>query len=78
VVFAIGQVPEDLSNFGALNFSEHQKFIITDEDRYTTNIPDVFAAGDIVAGSSKTVVHAVAAGKRAAESIDEYLSKQRG
>ncbi len=78
VVFAIGQQPEDLAGFGKLGFSENQKFVIVDEDNYRTNIEDIFAAGDIVAGSKKTVVNAVAAGKQAAESIDEYLTKKRG
>jgi heterodisulfide reductase subunit A-like polyferredoxin/thioredoxin reductase len=38
-----------------------------------TNIPDIFAGGDCVTGPN-TVVEAIAAGLRAAESIDRYLS----
>jgi len=38
-----------------------------------TNIPDIFAGGDCVTGPN-TVVDAMAAGIRAAESLDRYLS----
>jgi NADH dehydrogenase FAD-containing subunit len=38
-----------------------------------TNIPGIFAGGDCVTGPN-TVVEAVAAGLRATESIDRYLS----
>jgi heterodisulfide reductase subunit A-like polyferredoxin len=45
--------------------------IITDKN-CVTDIPGIFAGGDIVTGPA-TVIDAVAAGKRAAESIDYYL-----
>ncbi len=79
VVLAIGQEPEDLTGMvPGLRFSEHNKFIISENQDGKTNLPDVFVAGDIVGGARKTVVHAVEAGKKAAESIDEYLTKERG
>jgi hypothetical protein len=37
-----------------------------------TNVPGIFAGGDVISGPA-TVVEAVAAGKRAAKSIDYYL-----
>ena len=43
-----------------------------DEETLETNIKGVFAGGDIVTGPN-TVVAAVAAGKIAAESIDQYV-----
>ena len=68
VVFAIGQEPEDLTDaFPGLQFSEHNKFIISEKYDGRTNLEDIFVAGDIVGGARKTVVHAIAAGKEAAE-----------
>jgi len=79
VVFAIGQEPEDLTDaFPDLQFSEHNKFIISEKYDGRTNFEDIFVAGDIVGGARKTVVHAIAAGKEAAENIDQYLTEQRG
>lgn len=78
IVLAIGQEPEDLTDMvPGLRFSEHNNFIISDNHDGKTNLPDIFTAGDIVGGARKTVVHAVEAGKTAAESIDEYLTKER-
>ncbi len=48
--------------------------IIADETAQTSE-PGVFAAGDAVAGAS-LVVHAIAAGRKVAESIDGWLSNQ--
>jgi len=44
-------------------------------DTQRTNVPDVFAGGDAVTGP-RTVVEAVAAGKRAAFAMHAYLSDQ--
>ena len=49
-------------------------YIETDEDG-RTSIEDIFAGGDIVTGSA-TVISAMGAGKKAANAIDEYLSKK--
>lgn len=46
--------------------------IIADEKTGATNIPGVFAGGDIVIGAA-TVIEAMGAGKRAAFAIDRYL-----
>lgn len=43
-------------------------------DNYRTNIDGVFAAGDIIEGSDRTVVSAVRDGKKVAKAIDEYLT----
>lgn len=43
-----------------------------DSETLATNVPGIFAGGDIVSGPN-TVVDAVAAGKIAADSIDKYL-----
>lgn len=45
---------------------------IATDDRGTTNLPGVFAGGDIVRGSA-TVILAMGDGKRAAGNIHDYL-----
>jgi len=46
--------------------------IVAEEQFGTTNVEGVFAGGDVVTGP-KTVIDAIAAGKKAAISIDSYL-----
>jgi NADPH-dependent glutamate synthase beta subunit-like oxidoreductase len=46
--------------------------IIADPRTGVTNIPGIFSGGDVIAGP-RTVVEAVASGKEAAISIDQYL-----
>ena len=46
--------------------------IVADEDTMKTVKKGVFAGGDIVSGAA-TVIEAMGAGKKAAQSIDEYL-----
>jgi glutamate synthase (NADPH/NADH) small chain len=50
-------------------------YIAADPETLRTSKPGVFAAGDIVTGSA-TVILAMAAGRRAARSIDEYLRQK--
>ena len=40
--------------------------------REATNIPGIFAGGDIATGAA-TVISAMGAGKRAARAIDDYV-----
>lgn len=51
--------------------------VIADEETGETNIPGIFAGGDIVTGSA-TVIAAMGAGKRAAHGIDEYIRTKNG
>ncbi len=44
----------------------------TPEGRYTTNVPKVFAAGDMRRGQS-LVVWAIQEGRSAAREVDEFL-----
>ena len=73
VVFAIGQGAEDMSAITAAQLSD-KGLIVADENGVTSQ-PGVFAAGDIVHGG-KTVVEAVAAGKKAAAAIVKYLENR--
>ncbi|MEW6201587.1 MAG: NAD(P)-binding protein [bacterium] len=73
VIPAISQEP-DLALFEGkkvLRVSEHQ-LIMVDPETLGTSIEGVFAGGDVVSGAA-TVIEAVAAGKRAADSIERYL-----
>jgi len=47
-------------------------YIIADEESQATNLPGVFAGGDIVTGGA-TVILAMGAGRRAAKAIGAYL-----
>ena len=49
--------------------------IIADESSMATNIPGIFAGGDIVTGGA-TVILAMGAGRQAARSIDAYLQSK--
>ena len=73
VIVAIGQVP-------ALSFLKESQVrtgitVEVDPETLATGVPGIFAGGD-AAGLSGSVVTAVAAGKRAAVSIDLYLNGQ--
>jgi NADPH-dependent glutamate synthase beta subunit-like oxidoreductase len=50
-------------------------YIVADERTQATNLPGVFAGGDIVTGGA-TVILAMSAGRRAARAIAAYLRKQ--
>ncbi len=74
VIEAIGQT----SNKILLNAMPNLKlnkwgYIDADPQTGATNIPGVYAGGDIVTGAA-TVIEAMGAGKRAAKAIDSYLS----
>jgi NADPH-dependent glutamate synthase beta subunit-like oxidoreductase/NAD-dependent dihydropyrimidine dehydrogenase PreA subunit len=72
VVIAVGQEPNTpILNMKGLTIG-NDSVVIADPLTMETNIPGVFAGGDCVTGS-KTVVDAMAAGLRAAESIDRYI-----
>jgi NADPH-dependent glutamate synthase beta subunit-like oxidoreductase/CO/xanthine dehydrogenase FAD-binding subunit len=67
VLSAIGQVPE-LGGVERLLKTE-RGLIVAHEDTQATNLPGVFAGGDVVTGAS-TVIAGIAAGRRAALAID--------
>lgn len=71
VIIAVSQIPKNniVSNTENLETNKHG-LIIIDDIGHTTK-EGVFACGDVVTGA-KTVVEAVAHGKKVADSIDEY------
>ena len=72
VIVAIGQAPElGGLNDGSLNIGGGGT-IVVNEATGETNVAGIFTAGD-AAGTGRTVTDAMAAGRRAATSIDQYL-----
>ena len=71
VILAVGQT-SDLSLLPKGIKTTNEKTIVVDPVTLETGVPGVFAGGDLVLGPS-SVVEAIAAGKRAATSIDRYL-----
>ena len=71
VIEAIGQKPDTACLPEELKLTKWGT-IEVDPTTLETSIPGVFAGGDVVTGPA-TVIEAIAAGKRAAESIHRYL-----
>ena len=69
VIFAVGQRPEGTENMG-LELT-HGPYIKVG-DSMVTDVPGVFAAGDVVTGT-KSVIEAVAAARRTVQEMDRFL-----
>jgi glutamate synthase (NADPH/NADH) small chain len=52
--------------------TDRRGYVVTDPETGATNLPGVYAGGDIVTGSA-TVIEAMGAGRKAAAAIDEFL-----
>ncbi len=76
VIIAIGQRPNPLAVRGEERIKVTPNgTIVADQETGETEMPRVFAAGDIVTGDA-TVISAIGGGKRAAKAIHEYLSRK--
>jgi len=75
VIIAIGQTPNPLiqQTTPGLKVGRHGTIVV--DENMQTSIEGVYAGGDIVTGAA-TVISAMGAGKKAAESINRYLSKK--
>lgn len=75
VIYAIGQRPhiEILTDQPDLKINSKGGVFEVDDITLATGISGVFAGGDAVSGPA-TAIEAIAAGRRAAESIDRYLN----
>ena len=73
LIVATGQSPDlsFLNEKGELKIAEDNTIVI-DPTTYVTSQPGIFAAGDVVKGSS-SAIEAIAAGKRVAISMHRYL-----
>jgi NADPH-dependent glutamate synthase beta subunit-like oxidoreductase len=74
IILAIGQAPDMSLIPGEMSITKGGT-VLVDPITGETTLPGVFAGGDIVLGAS-TVVEAIAAGRRAAVSIDRYHKRE--
>jgi len=72
VISAIGQT-QDLEGLGPELKRSAWNGIESEAETFSTNLPGMYAGGDVVTGPA-TVVEAIAAGRKAALAIEEYLS----
>jgi glutamate synthase (NADPH) small chain len=76
VISAVGTRANPLLSKAAPDLALTKRgYIVTDEDG-TTNLPGVYAGGDIVTGAA-TVILAMGAGKKAANAMDRWLRQDR-
>lgn len=74
-IVAIGQSPNPLLTENTNNLETESWGGIIVDDKMATSREGVFAGGDIVTGAA-TVIEAMGAGKKAAQSIKEYLESK--
>ena len=74
MITAVGLKPEFSFFPSTRSFSAWQTLTVEPET-LQTQIPSIFAGGDLISGTA-SVIEAVAVGKRAAWSMDNYLSGQ--
>jgi glutamate synthase (NADPH/NADH) small chain len=76
VVMAVGQGANPVLTSTAPDLKTNKwGNIVADPETGATNIPGVFAGGDIVSGGA-TVILAMGAGRKAARAIDQYLRER--
>ncbi|MHC4884231.1 MAG: NADPH-dependent glutamate synthase [Planctomycetota bacterium] len=73
VIIAIGQGPNPILTKSWPELELDKRGNIPINEVTMTNVPGVFAGGDVVTGAA-TVIEAMGAGKKAAKAIDTYLS----
>lgn len=72
VIMALGTRPNPLISDTTEGLEINRKKCIVADESGQTSLPGVFAGGDAVTGAA-TVILAMGAGKKAAQSIDEYI-----
>jgi glutamate synthase (NADPH/NADH) small chain len=76
VVVALGTQANPVLAKAAPGLALDRRGYIAADENGTTNLPGVYAGGDIVTGSA-TVIRAMGAGKKAAAAIDVWLGSRR-
>ncbi len=77
VIPAIGEFADVKELFAGLEVETWEDGTIKVNKKGQTSIPHVFAGGDVASGPA-TVIKAVGAGQRIAESIDQFLTGENG
>ncbi len=72
IIAAVGEEPDLSFMTGEASKVVEKSFIKADAVTLGTNVKGVFAGGDVVTGAA-TVIQALAAGRKAAKSIDKYF-----
>ncbi|MEF2072761.1 NADPH-dependent glutamate synthase [Consotaella aegiceratis] len=73
VIYALGTKANPIVAQSAPDLALNRKgYIVADDDTQATNLPGIFAGGDIVTGGA-TVILAMGAGRRAAKAIATWL-----
>ncbi|MCF8143287.1 MAG: FAD-dependent oxidoreductase [Deltaproteobacteria bacterium] len=72
VIMAIGQAADLSFAEGDRRLSVKRGLIVVDQDTLDTGMEGIYAGGDVVAMSG-AIIHAIAAGRKAASSIDRLL-----
>jgi NADPH-dependent glutamate synthase beta subunit-like oxidoreductase len=72
VILAVGQTPDWSFVREDFPLGLEKNLISIDPDTLQTNLPGVFAGGDIVQGPG-TIIEAIASGRKAASAIDRFL-----
>ncbi|NLM97362.1 MAG: NADPH-dependent glutamate synthase [Halanaerobiaceae bacterium] len=75
VIIAIGQTPNPLLKYNTPGLKTNLNGGIIVDENLSASIPGVYAGGDIVTGAA-TVIKAMGAGKKAAQSIIKYLEEK--
>ena len=73
VIIAIGQAPDERDLLSDQVDTNKRGGLLVNEQTLQTNVPGIFAAGD-VSNTGAMITVAMAAGRRAATSINQYLS----
>ncbi|MGB4406915.1 MAG: FAD-dependent oxidoreductase [Sphaerochaeta sp.] len=76
IISAIGQT-QDLEGLDPKLKRSAWNGIESEAETFSTNMPGVYAGGDVVSGPA-TVVEAITAGRKAAQAIEEYLGGKNG
>ncbi len=75
VIYALGTKANPIVGQATKGLAlDKRGYIVADDDTQSTNLPGVFAGGDIVTGGA-TVILAMAAGRRAARAIGAWLEQ---
>lgn len=73
VIVAVGQRPDMTFLGGDTTLTEGKRHVAVDPHTMATIVPGIFAAGDAATDGPGSMIDAVAAGRRAALSIDRFL-----
>lgn len=73
IIMAVGQSADLAFLASEHNLKVERGLIVADRQTQGTNLPGIFAGGEVSSGPS-TVIEAIASGRRAAFAIDSYLS----